>query len=66
MIKINHQIPPFYPLRQGQRYTFPLYYTKRKILFFIFKKIFFLTIETELVKKNIFSSYSLLYAKNKC
>lgn len=41
MIKINRQIPPFYPLKQGQRYTFPLDYTKREILFFIFSKIFF-------------------------
>ena len=41
MIKINHQIPPLYPLKQGQRYTFSLDYTKRKILFFIFSKIFF-------------------------
>ena len=50
MIKINHQIPPFYPLKQGQRYTFSLDYTKRKILFFIFSKIFFIIAETELVK----------------
>ena len=45
MIKINHQIPPFYPLRKGQRYTFPLDYTKRKILFFIFKKYFSLLLK---------------------
>lgn len=50
MIKINHQIPPFYPLKQGQRYTFPLDYTKRKILFSFFLKYFFIIAETELVK----------------
>ena len=41
MIKINHQILPFFPLKQGQRYTFPLDYRKIKIFFFIFSKIFF-------------------------
>ena len=34
MIKINHQILPFFPLKQGQRYTFPLDYRKIKIFFF--------------------------------
>lgn len=64
MIKINHQILPFFPLKQGQRYTFPLDYRKIKIFFFIFSKIFFLTIETELVKKKyFFILFSSIYEK---
>ena len=50
MIKINHQILPFFPLKQGQRYTFPLDYRKIKIFFSFFLKYFFITTETELVK----------------